>query len=124
MTAMVKEQKEVEIGRSKVLKKMKCPGVADWPDFGVVVPVESMVGTIPSLFITVRDKDWGVGARDENDAERGLCRDIFRAPRLAPFEGVGGSFLETEGASLKISRRLGPTSFSQIRSPSTVLHGS
>jgi stress response protein SCP2 len=57
-----KENWEVEIARSDVLKKMPCPGFADWPGFRVVVPIESMVGTIPALIVTVRDKDWGVGA--------------------------------------------------------------
>ena len=58
----VKENCEVEIARSQVLKKMPCPGLAAWPEFSVVVPIESMVGTIPALIVTVRDKDWGMGA--------------------------------------------------------------
>ena len=53
----VKENCEVEIARSQVLKKMPCPGLAAWPEFSVVVPIESMVGTIPALIVTVRDKD-------------------------------------------------------------------
>jgi hypothetical protein len=60
--ALVREAFETEISRSEVLKKHKCPDIVSWPTFSVVLPIESMVGTIPNCIVTVRDKDWGFGA--------------------------------------------------------------
>jgi stress response protein SCP2 len=64
--ALVKEAHEVEVSRSEVLKKQKCPGLAEFKDFQVVVPIEGMVGDIPQLIMTIRDKDWGIGAASDD----------------------------------------------------------
>jgi stress response protein SCP2 len=60
--ALMKEAREVEVSRSEVLKKLPCPGLADFKDYQVVVPIEGLIGDIPQLIMTVRDKDWGIGA--------------------------------------------------------------
>ncbi len=59
---LVKEASETEVLRSEILKKMPCPGLADFKGFQVVVPIEGMIGDIPQLILTVRDKDWGIGS--------------------------------------------------------------
>jgi hypothetical protein len=55
--AALRDYTLVELCKSKLLNKTKCPSLVAFPDCVVRVPVETMVGPLPNCYLSVYDHD-------------------------------------------------------------------